>query len=554
MILPLILLIYDEEIKMDNKYIIGAIIVVIAIVGIAAVTMGGGNTKHAANELVACVAAHGEEPEFGFDPMHGWGYHDSGTEPLIQSTILKRDKDNNFVNDLATNYTISDDFKTYTVDIRDDVKFTDGSKLTAKDVAFSYNKAKELGEGADLSSMNNATAEGNKVVFTLNKSDSTFINKLTDVGIVPEANYKEDSYGQNPIGSGPYKLAQWDKGQQFILEKNPDYYGPKPYFEKITNLFLDPDAAFAAVKNGDVDIAEVQLAYANETVNGYHLEYFDSIDVRGISLPTQMAEGKLSEDNVTIGNNVTGDPAIREALNIGINRQSLLDGAFNGYGNVSYTGVANQLGWSYNSSMKDGQVDEAKKVLSDAGWNDTNGDGIVEKNGTKAAFSIYYNAKATERQAIAVAVAEQAKQIGIEVTPVGGSWDDIDPNIYSQGVVWGFGSADPFEIQHQYDSRVACVGYDNPEGLNDSQVDSLIDQAMGQDLNASYSTWSQAAQQSATSYPFLWIGTVDYTYFVSNDLDISNGTHLIYPHGGDIWGNIYDWKRVNETSNGTAGK
>ena len=197
---------------MDNKYIIGAIIVVIAIVGIAAVTMGGGNTKHAANELVACVAAHGEEPEFGFDPMHGWGYHDSGTEPLIQSTILKRDKDNNFVNDLATNYTISDDFKTYTVDIRDDVKFTDGSKLTAKDVAFSYNKAKELGEGADLSSMNNATAEGNKVVFTLNKSDSTFINKVTDVGIVPEANYKEDSYGQNPIGSGPYKLAQWDKG------------------------------------------------------------------------------------------------------------------------------------------------------------------------------------------------------------------------------------------------------------------------------------------------------------------------------------------------------
>jgi peptide/nickel transport system substrate-binding protein len=330
---------------MDTKYIIGAVIAVIAIVGIAAFAMGGGSTQHAANELVACVAAHGEEPEYGFDPMHGWGYHDSGTEPLIQSTILKRDKDNNFVNDLATNYTISDDFKTYTVDIRDDVKFTDGSKLTAKDVAFSYNKAKELGEGADLSSMNNATAEGNKVVFTLNKSDSTFINKLTDVGIVPEANYKEDSYGQNPIGSGPYKLAQWDKGQQFILEKNPDYYGPKPYFEKITNLFLDPDAAFAAVKNGDVDIAEVQLSYANETVNGYHLEYFDSIDVRGISLPTQMAEGKLSEDNVTIGNNVTGDPAIREALNIGINRQSLLDGAFNGYGNVSYTGVANQLGW-----------------------------------------------------------------------------------------------------------------------------------------------------------------------------------------------------------------
>ena len=58
------------------------------------------------------------------------------------------------------------------------------------------------------------------------------------------------------------------------------------------------------------------------------------------------------------------------------------------------------------------------------------------------------------------------------------------------------------------------------------------------------------AQEAASKYPYLWIGTVDYTYFVSDDLDISNSTHLIYPHGGDIWGNIYDWKRLetNETA------
>ena len=532
---------------MDKKYIIGAIVAVIAIIAVAAFALGGGHTEHAANELVACVAAHGEEPEFGFDPMHGWGYHDSGTEPLIQSTILKRDKDNNFVNDLATDYDISSDFKKYTVTIRDDVNFTDGSKLTAKDVAFSYTKAKELGEGADLSSMKEAKADGNKVVFTLEKPDSTFINKLTDVGIVPEANYNEDSYGQNPIGSGPYKLAQWDKGQQFILEKNPDYYGEEPYFDKITNLFLDSDAAFAAVKNGDVDIAEVPVSYANQTVDGYHMEYFDSIDVRGISLPTQMDEGKVSEDNITIGNNVTGDPAIREALNIGIDREALLEGSLNGFGDVNYNGVADQLGWAFDSDIKDGDVDQAKSVLAAAGWKDTDNDGIVEKDGQKASFSVYYNSQASERQAIAVAVAEQAKEFGIEIEPVGGSWDDIDPNKYSQGVVWGFGSADPMEIEHQYDSRVAAVGYDNPEALNDTAVDSLIDAAMAQETNSSYATWSQAAQQANSNYPFLWVGTMDYTYFVSDDLDISNSTHLIYPHGGDIWGNIYDWKRVNET-------
>lgn len=538
---------------MDTKIIIGAVIAVIAIIGIGAFALGGGHTQHAPNELVACVAAHGEEPEFGFDPMHGWGYHDSGTEPLIQSTLLKRDVNNTFVNDLATNYTVSSDFKQYTVDIRDDVKFTDGNKLTAKDVAFSYNKAKELGEGADLSSMLNATATNDKtVVFTLNKSDSTFVNKLTDVGIVPEANYNPDSYGQKPIGSGPYKLAQWDKGQQFILEKNPDYYGKEPYFEKITNLFLDPDAAFAAVKNGDVDIAEVPVAYANESVKGYHMEYFDSIDVRGISLPVQNNTGqKIGDDNLTYGNNVTADPAIREALNIGINRQKLVDGSLNGFGNVSYTGVAGQLPWAYESTFKDGQIDQAKQILANAGWKDTDGDGILEKNGTKAAFSIYYNSKATERQAIAVAVSEQAKDLGIDIKPVGGSWDDMDPIKFQEGIVWGFGSADPMEIQHQYDSRFAGKGYDNPEILNDSSVDSSIDSAMGQSLNSSYPTWSQAAQKANSHYPFIWIGTMDYTYFVSDSLNISNSTHLIYPHGGDIWGNIYDWKRIdtNSTSN-----
>ena len=482
--------------------------------------------------------------------MHGWGYHDSGTEPLIQSTLLKRDANNSFVNDLATDYSASDDYKTYTVNIRDDVKFTDGSKLTAKDVAFSYNKAKELGEGADLSSMKEAKAKGNnEIVFTLDKSDSTFVNKLTDVGIVPEASYDNATYGQNPIGSGPYKLAQWDKGQQFILERNDQYYGKKPYFRKITNLFLDSDAAYAAVKNGDVDIAEIPVSYANKTVKGYHLEYFDSIDVRGISLPTQKDTGKvIGSDKNPYGNNVTGDPAIREALSIGINREKLVDGALNGFGNVSYTGVANQLAWAYDAPYKDGQVDQAKAILDEAGWKDTNGDGIREKNGVKASIPVYYTSSAVERQALAVSLAEEASKLGIEIVPEGKSWDDIDPVRNQVGVVWGFGSADPNEIVHQYDSRVAGEGYDNPEVLNDSAVDAAIDTAMSQDTDSSYSTWSQASQIANTEYPFLWIGTVDYTYMVSDHLDISKSTHLIYPHGGDIWGNIYDWRYVNNTS------
>ena len=536
---------------MDTKIIIGAVIAVIAIIGIGAFALGGGHTQHASNELVTCVAIHSGEPEFGFDPVHGWGYHESGTEPLIQSTLLKRDANNNFVNDLATNYTISSDFKEYTVDIRDDVKFTNGSKLTAKDVAFSYNKAKEYNDGADLSSMQKAKAEGdNKIVFTLNKPDSTFINKLADVGIVPEANYKENVYGQNPIGSGPYKLVQWERGQKFTLEKNPDYYGKEPYFDRITNLFLDADAAYSAAKNGDVDIAEIPAEYANETVKGYHIESVGSIDAYGISLPTQNNTGKtITKEKFTYGNNVTSDPAIREALNVGVNRTQLIQEMFNGSGNVSYTGIDSQLPWAYESTFKDGNVSHAKQILANAGWRDSDGDGIVDKNGKPASFSIYYD-KVPERQYTAVAVAKQAKEIGINITPVGESWSDIEPFKYKQSVVLGYGSPDPYEIAHKYDSRLAGKeGYLNPEMLNDPAADTLIDQAMSQDLNSSYSTWSQAAQKANSNYPFLWIGTKNYTYLVSDSVDISNSTHLTYPHGGNIWGNIYDWKLIEKNKN-----
>jgi peptide/nickel transport system substrate-binding protein len=150
---------------MDKKYIIVAVIALIAIISIGSVSAGWfdfltGDTERAPDEIVCAAMPHGEEPEYGFDPMHGWGFNDGGVEPLIQSTLLKHDHNADIVNDLATDYEVSDDFKTYTVNIRDDVKFTDGSKLTAKDVAFSYNTAKETGEATDLSMMEIASKIG----------------------------------------------------------------------------------------------------------------------------------------------------------------------------------------------------------------------------------------------------------------------------------------------------------------------------------------------------------------------------------------------------------
>ncbi len=531
------------------------IIAIIIVIGIVAggLVLGNSSTERNPDELVTAVGAHGGEPETGFNPILGWA---SASEPLIQSTLFKRNNNMSLVNDLATNHTVSSDGKTYTVNIRDGVKFHDNSSLTAKDIAFTYNEAKKVGGDIDLSNMVNATAVNDSTVeFYLNNSDSTFISKLSTLGIVPSESYNNETYGQNPIGSGPYKFVQWDKGQQVILELNDDYYGKKPEFKKLTILFLTGDAAFAAAKKGEVDIAEVPLSYSNEKISNMSSIILDSVDARGISLPYLPDTGNKTEDGVSIGNNVTSNKAIREALNYGINRQTIIDGPLQGHGNKSFDGIGYQLPWNNTEAIiEDGDIDKAKSILESDGWKDSDGDGILEKDGQKASFTVYYPADDTTRQAIAVSVSEQAKKFGIEVNVEGKSWDEIDKLKLSNGVVWGYGGLDPSSLYHQYYGGFAGNNYDNPAFYDNPIVNQHMESALSSsNLESSYNDWSMVSWDGSNGISpkgdavWLWTVFVDYPYFVDNSLDISENTTTIQPHGGDIFGNIYDWKRVNQT-------
>lgn len=499
------------------------------------------------DELVAAIGTHGGEPAAGFNPITGWGYNH---EPLIQSTLFKKDSNANLINDLATNYTVSEDGLTWTVKIRNDVKFHDGVPLTAKDVAFTFNTASNASGQVDLSMLEKATALNNETVeFKLNDNQATFINKLVVIGIVPEHAYGEN-YGQNPIGSGPYKFVKWDKGQQVILEANPDYYGETPYFKKLTIVYMQADTAFAAAKSGQIDLAEIPSSYANQNVNGMKIVSLDSIDARGISFPMQANTGKKTENGYTIGNNVTSEAAIRKALNIGIDRQALINGALNGQGQEEFTGV-DKVPWGNKEAIfEDGNIDEAKKILSDAGWVDTDGDGIVEKNGQKAEFTLLYAATAQERQALAVSISEEAKKIGISINPEGASWDKIDTLAHSTPIVFGYGSLDPTDMYLKYYSKsYDPANYNNIIMYNNSVVDSYLRKAITSfDQNIANENWQLAAWDGKTGFSekgdatWMWMATINYVYIVDEDIDM--GTPKIQPHGADIFGNILEWKRT----------
>ena len=125
------------------------------------------------NELIVAI---GSEPEAGFDATTGG--HGSITRVFF-STLFKRDKKLGFENDLATGYKVSDDKLTWTVTIRDDAKFTDGEKVTAQDVAFTYQTAKESGSEIDLTMIDKITAKDDTTIeFKLNRTYSAFMERL----------------------------------------------------------------------------------------------------------------------------------------------------------------------------------------------------------------------------------------------------------------------------------------------------------------------------------------------------------------------------------------
>jgi ABC-type dipeptide transport system, periplasmic component len=101
----------------------------------------------------------------------------------------------------------------------------------------------------------------------------------------------------------------------------------------------------------------------------------DTIDVRGISLPVVNNTGQTTEEGNPMGNNITADKSIRDALNYGIDRTEICNGALNGIGVPNYDGIAHLLPWANSeAAIEDGDVDKAKQILKDGGWEDTDGE------------------------------------------------------------------------------------------------------------------------------------------------------------------------------------
>ena len=484
------------------------------------------------------------EPEVGFDPAYGWGAGEHVHEPLIQSTLTVTNTDLTIGYDLATEYGASQDGLTWTVKIRDDVSFTDGEPLTAEDVAFTYNTVKEASSVNDFTMLDYAEAvDDTTVLFHMTRPFSIWPYTMAVVGIVPEHAYDSATYGSNPIGSGRYILKQWDRGQQVILEANPDYYGEAPKMKRVTILFMEEDAAFLAAQAGEVDVAYTSATYSDQQVEGYSLAYYASVDNRGFNLPA--VEETKDQEGRTVGNDFTADVLVRRATNIGVDRQEMIDHVLNGYGSPAYS-VCDQLPWYNEASQVEYDPEEAAALLDQAGWT-LGEDGVREKDGQKAELHLLYATGDSVRQALAADFAGQMEELGISCTTEGVGWDTAYDRALADPLLWGWGAHTPMELYNIYHTMEG-TGTAQYSPYSNETVDTYMDQALASpDLESSYELWQKAQWDGAAGVtqegdiPWVWLVNIDHLYWVRDGLQVAEQKVHPHGHGWSVVNNVDQW-------------
>ena len=495
-------------------------------------------------DSVIVVMGPTSEPEAGFDPAYGWGAGEHVHEPLIQSTLTVTTADLKIGYDLATDMEASEDGLTWTVKIRDDASFTDGEKLTAADVAFTYNTLRDTSSVNDFTMLDRAEAVDDTTVrFYLKRPYSIWPYTMAIVGILPEHAYGPD-YGEHPVGSGRYILKQWDRGQQVIFEANPDYYGEAPKMKKLTVLFMEEDAAFAAVMAGQADIAYTAASYSDQTVPGYELLSFDTVDNRGFNLPAIPA-GSVSGEGVPLGNDFTSDVLVRWAINIGIDRDEMIEHVLNGYGSPAYS-VCDKMPWYEPDAQVQYDPEGAAALLDEAGWT-AGADGIRTKDGQRAELTFLYPASDSVRQALAADSADQLRRLGIDTKTEGVDWDTAYTRAQSEPLLWGWGAHTPMELYNIYHT-MEKTGLAEYSPYANQTVDRYMDEALAEsDLEASYELWKKAQWDGTTGItqegdiPWIWLVNIDHLYWSREGLQVADQKLHPHGHGWSIVNNVDQW-------------
>lgn len=494
--------------------------------------------------------AIGAEPTEGFDPLLGWSH---GSYLLLHSPLLKQNADLSWQNVLTQSVTPNKDGKGWLIRLKPDLKFSNGAPLTAEDVAFTYKSAARGGGKIDMGNFVSAKVlSPTEVAITLSAPQSTFVNVLGSLGIVSKRDYDPKRYAQQPIGAGPYRLVSFLPGQQLVVEANPHYAGGNNDFKRLVFVFIDEESAYAAAQSSQLDLVRIPPSLAPTVPDTLKLWVRPSVENRGIVFPIPAAskrgeEAKKDAKGYAIGNDVTADVAVRRAINYAIDRRLLADQLLEGHAIPAYSAVEGLPWLNKATAFKDGDAAHANDLLDEAGWK-RGSDGIRHKGDLRAAFTLWYTSGDSTRRDLAEAVRAMLKPIGLEVSLKSGSWEQVEREMHANPVLMGWGSLDPMELYHHYQSGASGVEFYNPGYYSNPVVDGHLKQALdAPNWQAAVPFWQQVEWDGKTGAgvqgdaAWAWLLNVQHTYLANRCIDLGKGAPEI--HGSwSLLNNLQDWR------------
>jgi peptide/nickel transport system substrate-binding protein len=398
---------------------------------------------------------------------------------MMFDTLVGIDKEFNPIPKLAKKWEISDDGLTYTFHLRDDVKWHDGKKFTAEDVVFTFKiPLSEEYNGQRASSFEMIkevkATDDYTVKMTLKYPFAPFMQDAANsynilpkhiLKDVPIAKLGEHEFNtKNPTGTGPFKFKEWKEGQYVKVVANEDYYGGRSYLDSVTyKIVPDANSILAQFKAGDIDYIDVQATQLPSVQ--------PMVDQGKVEMQTSLAL-QYNYIGWNLRNPLFEDKKVRQALTHALDRKKIIEAVLNGDGKVAHA-PGSPLSWAYNPDVPKFEYDpeKAKKMLAEAGWKDTDGDGILDKDGKKFSFTLKTNQGNEEREQIAVVVQQMLKEVGIEVTPKLVEWSAFvevisPPNWDFEAIVlgWALGTdPDPTDIWHtkEIENGLNNIAYSN---------------------------------------------------------------------------------------------
>jgi peptide/nickel transport system substrate-binding protein len=308
------------------------------------------------------------------------------------------------------------------------------------------------------------------------------------------------AFNQNPVGDGPFKFKSWTAQQSVELVANESFFRGRPHLDGVVwRIIPEWTSLITQLSNGDIDLVTgIQPTFYKQLEEDPDLQVYSAPGRRYVYVAWNLRDPLF------------GDRNVRRALTMAIDRQALIDALLYGQAKVMNSPFPEIL-WAYDPNIKAISYDPegARKLLEQAGWKDTDGDGILDKDGKPFRFEMLTNADNTLRVDITVAIQSQLKKLGIDARPRGMEFVVFTQKLQNkdfQAAVAGWNSQIKVDLTDLWSSKSIpdkfnFISYASPV------VDSLIDAGIAEfDTQRAKQIWSEAQQIVAddAGYSFLF--------------------------------------------------